>query len=90
VAQGLHALLWGLCSEEVSEALHLCEVQAVVVEGPARKLAGLGQRQAREAGQGVQDPRDHRRAAVQVQLHQVLCSSRELKRSRERERERDG
>ena len=81
---GLARLRLGLGGDEIGKALDLGEIDAPVLEGAPRELAGLGQPHASERGERIDDAPDHGAAAVNVQLGDVL--SGEARRPRQPER----
>jgi len=73
VPQRLPALPRRLRVDEVGQRLHLRQVQLAILKGAPRELAGRGQPQARQGGEGLQHVGDHGRPAVHVQLGHILA-----------------
>ena len=66
------ALRLGLGFEQVGEPLRLGEVDPAVLEGAAGELARLGGAQALDPAERRQHRRDHRAAAMEVKLGDIL------------------
>ena len=73
LAIGLAALRLGLRHHQIGEAFDRGEIELAVLEGAARELAGLRRAQAFDACQRREHCRDHRAAAMQLQLGDILA-----------------
>ena len=69
----LAALAFGLGADQVGQAFDRGEVELAVLEGAAGEFAGFGRAQAVDAAKRRQRGRDHRAAAMQLQLGDVLA-----------------
>ena len=69
----LTALHLGLGGDQIGETLDLGQIEAPVEEGPAREFARLGRAKSRDRRQRREDRLDHRPAAVNLQLDDILA-----------------
>ena len=73
VLERLPALRLGLGRDQIGKTLDRGQIHAAVLEGAAGELARLGVTQALELRQRRQHRRDHRAAAMHLQLGDVLA-----------------
>jgi hypothetical protein len=69
----LTSLGFGLGFDQVREGLRLGEIEASILDGSPRELAGLGQSQAGQRAQFIQQPRDNRWPSMRLELNDVLA-----------------
>ena len=81
---------WVSAIDQVGEAFDRGEIELAVLEGAAGELAGLGRPQAVKRRERSKRRGDHRAAAVQLQLGDVLAGLARGRRKPQRQRLVDG